>query len=208
MSKSIYELHKILGKYCAYETDHVSNIDTCGEIHSYPSREFEGSFDANIYHFGELADIELNGWTFGCRFEGTFHEPGSYYNTSFEIECIDPYDTELRLYSTPYKIRFSKEEVLCNYLDLINIYSQFEDADIAIKFNRLSRTIDEGMHGGRGRKPMKLTYEDILDMIKYFKSYYENLGEDKDKLLSKKIREAVNGSLDYLKKRLDFDKIE
>ena len=129
-------------------------------------------------------------------------------NTSFEIECIDPYDTELRLYSTPYKIRFSKEEVLCNYLDLINIYSQFEDADIAIKFNRLSRTIDEGMHGGRGRKPMKLTYEDILDMIKYFKSYYENLGEDKDKLLSKKIREAVNGSLDYLKKRLDFDKIE
>ena len=112
MSKSIYELHKILGKYCAYETDHVSNIDTCGEIHSYPSREFEGSFDANIYHFGELADIELNGWTFGCRFEGTFHEPGSYYNTSFEIECIDPYDTELRLYSTPYKIRFSKENVI------------------------------------------------------------------------------------------------
>ena len=91
---------------------------------------------------------------------------------------------------------------------VLSIGDRFEDADIAIKFNRLSHTIDEGMHGGRGRKPMKLTYEDILDMIKYFKSYYENLGEDKDKLLSKKIREAVNGSLDYLKKRLDFDKIE
>ena len=32
MAKSIYELHKILDKYCAYQTDHVSYIDTCGEI--------------------------------------------------------------------------------------------------------------------------------------------------------------------------------
>ena len=60
MSKSIYELHKILGKYCAYETDHVSNIDTCGEIHSYPSREFEGSFDdiyRNVFSIFYLADF-------------------------------------------------------------------------------------------------------------------------------------------------------
>ena len=174
MSKNIYELHKILGKYSAYETDHVSNIDTCGKIRAFGGgSSFEGSFEADIYHFGELTDIELNGWTFGCHFEGKFHDPGSYYNTSFEIECVDPYDTELRLYSTPYKIRFSEEEVLCNYLDTINIYSQFEDADIAIKFNMLSRTIDEGMTGGRGREPMKLTYEDVFEMINFFKNYYK-----------------------------------
>lgn len=209
MAKRIYELHKILGKYCAYETDHVSNIDTCGEIRAWGGgSSFEGAFEADIYHFGELTDIELNGWTFGCHFEGKFHDPGSYYNTSFEIECIDPYDTELRLYSTPYKIKFSEEEVLCNYLDTINIYSQFEDADIAIKFNKLSRTIDEGMTGGRGREPMKLTYEDIFYMIRYFKKYYKDLEKNSNRLFLKKIQETVNGSLDYLKKRLELDKIE
>ena len=208
---SIYELHKILGKYSAYETDHISNIDTCGKINIWGGGSaFDGSFKADIYHFGELTDIELNGWTFGCHFEGKFHEPGSYYSTSFEIECIDPFDTELRLYSTPYKIRFSAEEVLCNYLNLINIYSQFGDAETAIKFNKLSRSIDEGMAGGRGRdrESMKLTYGDIFGLIKYFKNYYKELGENGDKLLLNKIQETVNGSIDYLKKRLELDKID
>lgn len=208
---SIYELHKILGKYSAYETDHVSNIDTCGKIYARGGgAAFDGSFEVDIYHFGELTDIELNGWSFGCHFKGTFHDPGTYYSTSFEIECVDPYDTELRLYSTPYKIRFSAEEVLCNYLDLINIYSQFEDAETAIQFNKLSRSIDEGMAGGRGRErePMKLTYGDIFGMIKYFKNYYKELGENGDKLLLNKIQETVNGSIDYLKNRLELDKID
>ncbi len=208
---SIYELHKILGKYSAYETDHVSNIDTCGKINIWGGGSaFDGSFKADIYHFGELTDIELNGWVFGCHFEGTFHDPGSYYSTSFKIECIDPYDTELRLYSTPYKIRFSAEEVLCNYLNLINIYSQFEDAETAVKFNKLSRSIDEGMAGGRGRdrEPMKLTYGDIFEMIKYFKHLYKSSEGSKDKLLLAKIQETVNGSIDYLKKRLELDKID
>ena len=209
MAKSIYELHKILGKYCAYQTDHVSYIDTCGEIDVLGGGfNFDGSFEANIYHFGELTDIELNGWTFSYHFKGTFHEPGSYCSTSFEIECVDPYDTELRLYSTPSKITFSKEEVLCNYLDMINIYSHFEDADVALKFNNLSRSIDEGMHGGRGREPMKLTYEDIFGLINYFKIFYKNLEKSKDIILLTKIQETVNGSLDYLKNRLELDKIE
>lgn len=47
--KSIYELHKILGKYCAYETNHVSNIDTCGEISDFGTKNYDGSFEANIY---------------------------------------------------------------------------------------------------------------------------------------------------------------
>ena len=206
---SIYELHKILGKYTAYKTDHVSNIDTCGKIHFWGGGSaFDGSFEADIYHFGELTDIELNGWVFGCHFEGTFHDPGSYCSTSFEIECIDPYDTELRLYSTPFKIRFSAEEVLCNYLNLINIYSQFGDAETAIKFNKLSRSIDEGMTGGRGREPMKLTYGDILGMIKFFKDFHKSSAGSKDKLLLAKIKETVNGSIDYLKKRLELDKID
>lgn len=208
---SIYELHKILGKYSAYETDHISNIDTCGKIRFWGGgASFDGSFEADIYHFGELTDIDLNGWTFGCHFEGKFHDPGSYYSTSFVIECIDPYDTELRLYSTPYKIRFSEEEVLCNYLNLINIYSQFADAETAIKFNKLSRSIDEGMSGGRGkdREPMKLTYGDIFGMIEYFKKFYKSSEGSKDKLLLAKIQETVNGSIDYLKKRLELDKID
>ena len=208
---SIYELHKILGKYSAYETDHISNIDTCGKIRFWGgAASFDRSFEADIYHFGELTDIDLNGWTFGCHFEGKFHDPGSYYSTSFVIECIDPYDTELRLYSTPYKIRFSEEEVLCNYLNLINIYSQFADAETAIKFNKLSRSIDEGMSGGRGkdREPMKLTYGDIFGMIEYFKKFYKSSEGSKDKLLLAKIQETVNGSIDYLKKRLELDKID
>lgn len=206
---SIYELHKILGKYNAYKTDHVSNIDTCGKIHFWGGGfDFDGSFEADIYHFGELTDIELNGWIFGSHFEGTFHDPGSYCSTSFEIDCIDPYDTELRLYSTPYKIRFSAEEVLCNYLNMINIYSQFGDAETAIKFNKLSRSIDEGMTGGRGREPMKLTYGDILGMIKIFKDFHKSSARSKDKLLLAKIQETVNGSIDYLKKRLELDKID
>lgn len=207
----IYELHKILGKYSAYETDHVTNIDTCGKIRFWGGGSaFDGSFEADIYHFGELTDIELNGWTFGCHFEGKFHDPGSYYSTSFEIECIDPYDTELRLYSTPYKISFSAEEVLCNYLNLINIYSQFEDAETAIKFNKLSRSIDEGMSGGRGRdrEPMKLTYGDIFGLIKYFKNYYKSSEGSKEIFLLARIKETVNESIDYLKNRLELDKID
>lgn len=209
--ESIYELHKILGKYSAYETDHVSNIDTCGKIQIRGGRSaFDGSFEADIYHYGELTDIELNGWTFGCHFEGIFHNPGSYYSTSFKIECIDPFDTELQLYSTPYKIRFSAEEVLCNYLEMINIYSKFEDAEIAIKFNKLSRSIDEGMAGGRGigRESMKLTYGDIFSMIRYFKYLYKSSEGSKDKLFLAKIQETVNGSIDYLKNRLELDKID
>jgi hypothetical protein len=57
----IYELHKILGKYSAYETDHVTNIDTCGKI-QIGGGDFvlDGSFTADIYHFGELTDREVN----------------------------------------------------------------------------------------------------------------------------------------------------
>ena len=208
MTKSIFELHKILGKYCAYKTHRVSNIDTCGEMNDFGTNQvFDGSFEANIYHYGELTDIELNGWTFSFHFKGEYHEPGSFYTTSFEMECIDPNDDEVKLYSTPYKIKFSEEEVLCNYLDMANIYSQFENSDIALKFNYLSRTIDEGLYGGRGRIPMKITYGEILDMIKYFKNYYEK-SKGLDPLLLTNIKDTVNGALDSLKKRLDLDKID
>ena len=209
MTKSIYELHRILGKYSAFKTNHVSYIDTCGEMNDFGiNQNFDGSFEANIYHYGELTDIELNGWTFSYHFKGSYHEPGSYCSTSFEMECLDPYENELKLYSTPYRIRFSEEGVLCNYLEMTNIYSQFDNADIALKFNYLSRSIDEGMYGGRGRIPMKITYGEILDMINCFKNYYEKLGEGGDEFLLKKIKETVNGAIDSLKKRLDFDKIE
>ena len=208
MSKSIYELHNILGKYSAFKTDHVSYIDTCGVMNDFGTNQnFDGSFDANIYHYGELTDIELNGWTFSYHFKGEYHEPGTYYTTSFEIECLDPHEDEVKLYSTPYKIRFSEEEVLCNYLEMANVYSRFENSDIAIKFNFLSRTIDEGLYGGRGRIPMKISYEEILDMIKYFKNYYEK-SKGEDLLFLNKIKDTVNGALDSLKKRLDLDKID
>ena len=55
---------------------------------------------------------------------------------------------------------------------------------------------------------MKLTYGDIFGLIKYFKNYYKELGENGDKLLLNKIQETVNGSIDYLKKRLELDKID
>lgn len=208
MKKSIFELHKILGKYCAYKTHRVSNIDTCGVMNDFGTNQvFDGSFEANIYHYGELTDIEFNGWTFSCHFKGEYHEPGSFYTTSFEMECIDPNDDEVKLYSTPHKIRFSQEEVLCNYLDMANFYSQFENSDIALKFNYLSRTIDEGLYGGRGRIPMKITYGEILEMIKYFKNYYEK-SKGVDPLLLTKIKDTVNGAIDSLKKRLDLDKID
>lgn len=55
---------------------------------------------------------------------------------------------------------------------------------------------------------MKLTYEDIFYMIRYFKKYYKDLEKNSNRLFLKKIQETVNGSLDYLKKRLELDKIE
>jgi hypothetical protein len=64
------------------------------------------------------------------------------------------------------------------------------------------------MYGGRGRVPMKITYGGVLDLIKFFRDYYENSGEGKDELLLAKIKEAENSALDYLKIRLNFDKIE
>ena len=61
------------------------------------------------------------------------------------------------------------------------------------------------MYGGRGRIPMKITYGEILDIIKYFKNYYEK-SEGEDPMLLIKIKDTVNGALDSLKKRLDLDK--
>jgi len=209
MTTSIYKISKSLGKFCAFKTNHVGSVGIYGEINNYGiDQYYDGQFEANIYHDGELTDIELNGWTFRFYFKGNYHEPGTFYTTSFEIECLDPNENELVLYSTPYKVRFSEKDVLCNYLDLINIYSQFENADIATKFNILSRLVDEGMYGARGRVPMKITYGGVLDLIKFFREYYEKLGEAKDELLLEKIKEVVNSALDFLKIRLNFDKIE
>ncbi len=214
MSTNIYTIIEQYGKYEAFNLKNCDDIadfiktGISARINNFGIDEhFDGSFEAIIFQNGKLTDIELNSWSFNYSFKGDYHE-GSYYNTSFEIECLDPNDDELILYSTPHKIKFSEENVLCNYLEMIYIYSHFENADIALKFNYLSRSIDEGMHGGRGREPMRLTYGDILDMIKYFKNYYKNLGENKEKLLLKKIKDTVNGSIDYLKKRLELDKIE
>ena len=56
---------------------------------------------------------------------------------------------------------------------MVYIYGKFENADIAAKFNVLSRVIDEGVYGGRD--PMKITYGGVLDLIKFFREYYEKL---------------------------------
>ena len=211
MTTGIYILLKCNEGFFPLKINEISKTELCGEISDFGiNQNFDGIFEANIYHDGQLSDIEVNGWTFSCHIKGSYHVPGTYHSTSYEIECIDPDENELTLYSTPYKIKFSEENVLCNYMELVYFYSQFEDADIAIKFNYLSRLLDEGMYGGRGRVPMKITYEGVLDLIKIFKDYYEKLENRKRKniLLMEKIKETVNGALESLKKRLDFDKIE
>ena len=202
-------MERILGRYIPFKINKLSNVDLCGEISDFGTNpNFDGIFEANIYQNGQLNDLELNGWTFGCNIKGNYHVPGTYYSTSYEVECFDPHDNELKLYSTPYKIRFYEDDVLRDYFDMINIYSHFENADIAIKFNYLSRSIDEGMYGARGRVPMKIKYGDLLEYIKFFRDYYEKLEEGTDELFMDKIKENVNGALDFLKERLDFDKIE
>ena len=211
MTTRIYILLKSREGFFPLKINEISKTELCGEISDFGiNQNFDGIFEANIYHDGKLSDIENNGWTFSCHIKGNYHVPGTYHSTSYEIECIDPDDNELKLYSTPYKIRFSEEYVLCNYLEFVNLYSKFENADIALKFNYLSRLLDEGMYGARGRDPMKIKYEGVLDLIKFFKGYYEELEKRnrKNKLLMEKIKEAVNGVLDFLKRRLDFDKIE
>lgn len=207
MTTKFYKINKSIGKYNAFRSDDLVNTGICGEVNDLGINPYyDGTFEANIYQNGELTDFELNGWTFSFHFKGNYHEPGTFYDTSVEIECLDPNKNELLLYSTPHKIRFSEEVVLCKYLEMINIYSHFEDADTALKFNYLSRSL-EGTVGGRGRHLMNLTYGDILDIILFFRNYYNNLGEDSDRLFLKEIQETVNGALDYLKKWLNLDKI-
>lgn len=199
------------GKYLPIAVYEISRADICGEICDYgKDNDFDGKFEANIYQDGQLSDIELNGWTFSYHIEGTYHLPGTYSSVSYVIECLDPNDDELKLYNTPFKIRFSERGVLRDYMETVYIYSRFENADIAAKFNILSRIVDEGMYGGRGRDPMKITYGGVLDLIKFFRDYYEELEKHKrkNKLLLEKIKETVNGAIDFLKKRLNFDKIE
>ena len=209
MRTNIYRIEKSLGKYYAFRLNDISTTGICGVINNFGINQYyDGLFEAIIYSEGESADIELNGWTFSSCFKGGYHEPGSFYDTSVEIKCLDPNNNELELYSTPHNVRFSEEKVLCKYLEMINVYSYFENADIALKFNYLSRSIDEGVFGGRGRLPMKITYGDILDMIVFFKNYYKNLGEDKDDLFMKMIKETVNDAIDCLMKRNNLDKIE
>ena len=199
------------GKFISYKIKEISKFDMCGEISDYGiDKDFDGIFEANIYQDGQLSDIEMNGWTFSYHIKGNYHVPGSYSSISYEIECLDPNDDELIIYNTPFKVSFPECGVLCDYMEMAYIYSRFENAEIAAKFNVLSRLVDEGMSGGRGRLPMKITYGGVLDLIKFFKDYYEQLEnrKRKNKLLMEKIKETVNGALDFLKNRLNFDKIE
>ena len=209
MNTNIYRIDKSLGKYCTFRLNDISHTDICGIVNNFGINQYyDGLFEASIYRDGKLSDIELNGWTFSSHFKGRYHEPGSFCETSFEIECIDPNHNELKIYSTPHDIYFSEEKVLIKYLEMINIYSYFENADIALKFNYLSRSIEEGNCGGRGRTVMRITYGDILDMIIFFKNFYRNLGEDNDSLFLNEIKETVNGAIDGLKKIVNLDKIE
>lgn len=197
MTTRIYKIDKILGRFFPSQINKISKFDLCGEISDFGiDQNFDGTFEALIYDKGQLSDIEINGWTFSCHIKGNYHMPGTYYSTSYEIECFDPDDYELKLYNTPYKVMFYEDNVLRNYMEMVSVYSQFENSDIATKFNYLSRTIDEGLYGGRGRDPMKIKYEDVLNMIKFFKNYYESLGEGDDVFLREKVKEIVNDALD------------
>ncbi len=209
MNTNLYRIDKSLGKYCTIRVNDLSNTGMCGIVNNFGINQYcDGTFEASIYHDGILTDIELNGWTFSSHFKGSYHVPGSFYDTSFVIECLDPNHNELKIYSTPHEISFSEEKVLIKYLEMVNIYSHFENADKALKFNYLSRSIDEGKFGGRGRIVMDITYGDILDLIIYFRDFYRNLEKDGDRLFLNEIKETVNGALDGLKKRVNLDKIE
>lgn len=207
MTTSIYIIDHYEGDFIALWTKEISKYEICCEISNFGMNNNIGEFEVNIYQNGKLSDFEINGWTFYYNFKGNYQYSETFC-TSYQIECIDPYDNEIKLYNTPYKIGFNEEDVLCDCIKMVLIYSQFENADIATKFNYLSRLPEEGFIRGRVRTQMKIKLEDVLKMIKYFKDLYDDPRKDTDEWILNEIKNTVNGAIDFLSNRINKYKIE
>ena len=207
MSANIYKLNKSLGKFRALRTDNIGNVGFYAKICDNGMDGFNnGSFEANFYSNGELTDIEINGWTFSFYVRGSYHLPGTYRLVSFCIEAIGPEGTETSIYNTPYFTFFRESDVLCSFLDLIHMYSHFNNAQVAQRFYQLLRSVESGY--SERAVDRDITPEVGMTQARFFKDFYEKEIEScNDKFFLKLIREAVNKVVDAFQDRIESYKI-
>ena len=208
MKKSIFKLNRSLGKYTAIRVADVTKDDDYAEIFDVGMDQYNnGKFEATIYTKGVPKDIEMGGWCFSYFFRGRYHMPGSYESVSFEIHGVDCNGEEVVLLNTPFYQYFSMPDVLCSYLNLITLYSNFENAGQAQNFNSLLRYVEE-------KKWIKRSGDDItndtgLNLLKDFRAFYRSVANsDKDKHFMKFIKDSVNSAIDKLIMSISENRIE
>lgn len=207
--ETICKLSRSLGKFRAIRTTEINDEGFCAEISYEVYDQYNnGRFAANFYTDGRMADIEINGWTFGYHIEGDYHLPGSYQDTNFIVEAIDPEGEEIKIYNTPFYLRFTAEDVLCLFLDLIHTYSNFKNGEIATKFYQLVRSVEGKGTSWRTYDEELFSPEVGLAQAKFFKEFYEkNINDCNDKFFMKKIKDAVNGAIDRFQDKAESYKI-
>lgn len=210
MNPSYYKLTKSLGKYVAIRVSSISNKGYSGEISNLGMDQYnDGSFEANIYIDGEPQDIEINGWCFSYHIDGTYHYPGSYKITSYQINAIDPKGEETILYNTPYYTLFSEPEILCSFMDQINMYSNFKDGKTAVKFYQLTRCIEGRFGTWRSVDSALFDYNTGVVLTKEFFTFYKNKGGDfANNVFKKIVKETVNSAVEKFGKDIEEYRIE
>lgn len=206
METNFYKLTRSLGKFQAFKVNEVGDKDFYAEINSDNE-----TFSANIYCFGNVADIGTNRWTFSHHIEGQY----SNFSNDFKINAIDPNKKEIAFYNTPYEREnnsIGREEfVLCSFLDLVFLYSQFEDAEIANRFNMLLRSLEYSKRSTfrRYEDEREITPEVALAQARFFKDYYlKHIENNADSNFMDRIKESVNKAVEIYKDEIESYKIE
>lgn len=206
METNFYKLSRSLGKYQAFKTNEVEDKGFYAEINSD-----DETFSANIYCSGNLVDIGINRWTFSFHIEGVC----SNVSNDFKINATDPQKKKTALINTPYfrvnNFIGREEFILCSFLDLVFLYCNFEDAEIANRFNLLLRSLeyDKSNPFRRYEDEKTITPEVALTQAKFFKDYYlkHHKGNYSDSNFMTTIKESVNKAVDIYKNEIESYKI-
>jgi hypothetical protein len=205
MENNYYKLTSSLGKFRAIRVDEVGKEGIYAE---FSNDDINHKFNANIFFNGEIIDWEINRWIFSSHIKGEYDNP----STDFKIEAIDPQGEHIELYNTPYYHEYamlSEEDVLCTYMDSAKIYCHFSNADEALKFNQLLRSLEYNNSFRRYQDECEITLEVVKTQAKYFKEYYlKYIADCSDKNFMKLIKETVNRAIDIIKEDIDKYKIQ
>lgn len=207
METNFYKLSRSLDKFRAFKENEVGKKGFYAEINSDTDNN---TFCANIYLYGELSDLQINNWTFSYHIEGTYSNIGN----NFKIYAIDPNKKAIEIYNTPYYRQNNsigrEEYILCSFLDLVFLYSHFEDAEIANNFNLLLRSLECGksISFHRYEDKCQITPGVALVQARFFKEYYTNhIENEADPQFMNTIKNSVNKVVEVYKEEIDSYKI-